>query len=61
MGAVEHLLVNDNLITDNRYEKVMEAVENQAGKIHIIHTDHEAGRKLKSLSGVAAILRFKIR
>mgnify|MGYP000308864827 CR=1 FL=1 len=61
MGAVEHLLVNDDLITDNRYEKVMEAVENQAGKIHIIHTDHEAGRKLKSLSGVAAILRFSIR
>ncbi len=60
MGAVKNLLVNDNLITDNRYEKVMEAVENQAGEIHIIHTDHEAGRKLKSLSGVAAILRFKI-
>lgn len=60
MGAVQDLLVNDNLITENRYEKVMEAVEDQAGEIHIIHTDHEAGRKLKSLSGVAAILRYEI-
>ncbi|MDY6770593.1 MAG: mRNA surveillance protein pelota [Candidatus Nanohaloarchaea archaeon] len=60
MGAVEDLLINDNLITENRYEKVMEEVENQAGEIHIIHTDHEAGRKLKSLSGIAAILRYKI-
>ncbi len=60
MGAVEHLLVNDHLITENRYEKVMEAVENQGGEIHIVHTDHEAGRKLKSLSGIAAILRYRI-
>ncbi len=61
IGAVQHLLVNDNLITEKRYEKVMEAVENQAGEIHIIHTDHEAGQKLKSLSGMAGILRFEIR
>ncbi|MDY6777415.1 MAG: mRNA surveillance protein pelota [Candidatus Nanohaloarchaea archaeon] len=60
MGAVEDLLVNDNLITEDRYEKVMEAVEEQAGEIHIIHTDHEAGQKLKSLSGMAAILRYEI-
>ncbi len=60
MGAIEKLLVNDHLITEKRYEKVMEAVENQAGEINIIHTDHEAGRKLKALSGVAAILRYRI-
>lgn len=60
MGAVEHLLINDELITDSRYETVMEAVENQAGDIHLIHTDHEAGRKLKSLSGIGAILRFPV-
>jgi len=60
MGAIEELLVNDTLITEKRYEKVMEAVEQQAGEINIIHTDHEAGRKLKSLGGMAAILRFRI-
>jgi protein pelota len=60
IGAVDQLLINDHLITEERYEKVMEAVENQAGEINIIHTDHEAGRKLKSLSGIAAILRYAL-
>ncbi|MCJ7450775.1 MAG: mRNA surveillance protein pelota [Candidatus Nanohaloarchaeota archaeon QJJ-9] len=60
IGAVEKLLINDDLITEERYEKVMEAVENQGGEINIIHTDHEAGRKLKSLSGVAAVLRYEM-
>jgi len=60
MGAVDDLLINDELITDTRYETVMEEVENQAGNIHLIHTDHEAGRKLKSLGGIAAILRFPV-
>lgn len=60
MGAIEDLLVNEELITDSRYEQVMEAVEDQAGEIHIIHTDHEAGRKLKSLDGIAALLRFPV-
>lgn len=60
MGAIEDLLINDNLVTENRYTKVMEAVEDQGGEIHMIHTDHEAGKKLKSLSGIAAILRFPV-
>jgi protein pelota len=65
--AVTKLLVTDELIhklrQENKYEEleqIMKKVENSKGEVHIISTNHEAGKKLKGLGGIGAILRYKI-
>ena len=65
--AVTKLLMTDELIhklrQENKYgqiEKMMRDVENSKGEVHIISIDHEAGKKLKGLGGIGAILRYKI-
>lgn len=62
-GAVETLLVCDNLIRINREqtEKIMQDVKTTRGNIHIINHGGEAGKQLNSLGGIAALLRFRIR
>jgi len=66
-GAVKTLLFTDKIIEKARekeqfseFEKLIDAVEQQKGEVHIISTEHEAGEKLESLGGIAALLRFKI-
>ena len=66
-GAVKILLFTDRVIEKARekekfgdFEKLIDAVEQQGGKVHIISTEHEAGEKLDALGGIAALLRFKI-
>jgi len=66
-GAVETLLVTDRLIQEmreqGRYEKldaVMRAVDSAKGSITIISSEHEGGKKLDGLGGIAAILRYRI-
>lgn len=66
-GAVKILLFTDKIIEKARekekfaeFEKLIDAVEQQGGSVHIISTEHEAGEKLDALGGIAALLRFKI-
>ena len=66
-GAIEKLLITDSLIhktrennTFNQLDSLMKSVDQQKGSIHLISSDHEAGKKLDGLTGIAAILRFKI-
>jgi len=66
-GAVKLLLFTDRVIEKSReldkfadFERLIDAVEQQGGEVHIISTDHEAGEKLDALGGIAALLRFKI-
>jgi protein pelota len=66
-GAVERLFVSDGFLQALRqgeeYAKIdslMRLVERTKGGILIISSDHEGGRKLDGLGGVAALLRFKI-
>ncbi len=66
-GAVIKLLVGDFLIQELRqqedYEKLdllMKQVDNLKGEIFIISDEHEGGKKLKGLGGVAALLRYKL-
>lgn len=58
MGAVETLLINDVLV--HQHEDLMEQVEQMNGTVQIVHEDHDAGKKLASLGGIAAILRYRI-
>ena len=66
-GAVRTLLITDSFIQqkriENKYEEIeetMKTVDNTQGDILIISSEHEAGRKLDGLGGIAAILRFKL-
>ena len=66
-GAVKTLLFTDRIIEKAReqekfseFEKLIDAVEQQGGEVHIISTDYEAGEKLDGLGGIAALLRFKL-
>ncbi|MBI2673154.1 mRNA surveillance protein pelota [Candidatus Woesearchaeota archaeon] len=67
-GAVEVLLVSDDLIKKLRekeeYEgldNLMKNVEAASGEIFIISVEHDAGKKLKGLGGIGAILRYKLK
>lgn len=59
-GAIEKLLVLDKLIRSQNLEKVMDLVENMAGEVMVISSEHEGGKQLESLGGLAAILRYPI-
>lgn len=58
MDAVEQLLINDVLV--HEYEELMERVEQTGGEVQIVHEDHDSGKKLSALGGIAAILRYRI-
>ncbi|MCH8329268.1 MAG: mRNA surveillance protein pelota [Nanoarchaeota archaeon] len=66
-GAVKTLLITDSFIqqkrAENKYEEIeetMKTVDNTKGDILIVSSEHEAGKKLDGLGGIAAILRYKI-
>lgn len=66
-GAVKTLLITDQFIQkmreQNKYreiEEIMKKVDNAKGDIIIVSSEHEAGKKLNGLGGIAAILRYKI-
>jgi protein pelota len=64
MGAVEKLVLADSMLresSDDQHlllEEIMKDVERKGGETMIVSTEHEAGTKLISLGGIAAILRF---
>lgn len=67
LGAIETLLITDEIIKkakeENKFEELdtlMKLVESTSGEIHLISTEHEAGKKLQGLTGIAAILRYKL-
>jgi protein pelota len=59
-GAVETLMVTNKMIRNKDIEAVLKDVEKAQGKVVIVSLKHEAGRKLTSLGGIGAILRYKI-
>ncbi len=63
-GAVEVLLVADEFLRKERekwdIDSLLEMAENSGGKVVIISTEFEPGKRLMALGGVAALLRFLI-
>lgn len=66
-GAVKILLVTDSYIRKMRekndfdkVEFVLKKADNMKGKIKIISSEHDGGKKLDGLGGIAAILRYRI-
>lgn len=66
LGAVEKLVVADTTIRDAdeqqrlRLEGLMREAERRRAAVTVISTEHEAGAKLLSLGGIAALLRFPL-
>ncbi|WP_456366136.1 mRNA surveillance protein pelota [Thermococcus sp.] len=63
-GAVETLLVLDELLKGEHREKIeelMDAVRYSRGEVIVVSSEHEGGEKLKALGGLAALLRFRVR
>jgi len=66
LGAVETLLITDVRLREAPNEErvamedLMRMVEEKGGRIVVVSTEHEAGIKLQSLGGIAALLRFPI-
>jgi protein pelota len=63
-GAIETLLITDELLRTEREGKYIDGflkdVEHSRGKIVVFSTEFEPGKKLESLGGIAAILRFQV-
>ena len=67
MAAVKVLVVVDSLIQklrqENKYEKlesIIKLADNTKAEIYIVSNEHDAGKKLEGLGGIAALLRYKI-
>jgi len=66
MGAIEKLIVADTMLRDAdeeqrlKLETLMRDVEHRQASVTVVSTEHEAGFKLLSLGGIAALLRFRI-
>jgi protein pelota len=59
-GAVEELMVIDNLLRKEDVEKIMNLVENLRGKVMVVSSEHEGGKQLTALGGMAALLRYPL-
>jgi protein pelota len=59
-GAIKILLVLDTKVRTAVSDKLLRSVEDSKGDFMIVSSMHEAGRRLESLGGVAAILRYKM-
>jgi protein pelota len=61
IGAVDKLLVADKLLRRDRagIDKLLEQARRTRGEVVVVSTEHDAGKQLLSLGGVAALLRFK--
>jgi protein pelota len=68
VGAVKELLLTDSFVQKSRsenfyntVENIMKKVDNAKGDVEIISSEHESGKRLDGLGGIAAILRFRLR
>lgn len=61
-GAVDHFLLSDEYLLKNRKqaEELLSLVERHGGKIHIISSKTESGKKLSGLGGISCLLRYRM-
>ena len=60
LGAVSELLILDTKVASENMGDAMDMVENMKGEVMVISSEHEGGKQLESLGGMAAILRYEI-
>ncbi len=66
-GAAKTLLITEKCIQHFRLtnhhqqlDQLLKTIESAQGKIHLISSEHDAGKKLDGLGGIAALLRYKL-
>ena len=65
-GAIDVCMLTDELFRSNsieerkKYIKLVEDIKSKSGEVLIFSTLHVSGERLKTLTGVAAILRFPL-
>lgn len=66
-GTISKLIISDKFMIDKRIEnkfhdieEIMKITDRMKGTIHIVSYEHEGGKKLHNLGGIAGILRYKI-
>ena len=65
IGAIENLLLTDEMMRKINHEKdknlldLLQKVEKNGGKITIMSTLHDSGKKIKGMGGMVALLRFR--
>ncbi len=66
-GAIKILLVTNKFLQQMRQEEkykdleyMMKLIEKNKGEIVIISDEHEGGKKLQGITGIGAILRYKL-
>ncbi|BDZ70496.1 mRNA surveillance protein pelota [Methanobacterium petrolearium] len=60
-GAIEELLVIDELLRKKDVERIMDMTENLGGKVMVISSEHDGGKQLSALGGLAALLRYALK
>ncbi len=60
LGAVSELLILDTKVASEDMGDAMDMVENMKGEVMVVSSEHEGGKQLESLGGMAAILRYEI-
>ena len=59
-GAVDRLLLTDTMVRTSKGEEMLNLSKQNNNNFTIINTINEAGKKLESIGGFAAFLRYKI-
>jgi protein pelota len=59
-GAINELLIVDKYLKNIEYEEITEKSRDQRAVVHVISSEHDAGKKLEGIGGIGATLRFKI-
>ncbi|HYK92580.1 MAG TPA: hypothetical protein VEY07_00870 [Thermoplasmata archaeon] len=57
-GALETLLVSEKLLRSKEVEPILDGARRSRAKVLVVREEGEAGRRLKSLGDVGAILRY---
>ena len=60
LGAVSQLLILDVNVAEDNMGDLMDMTENMKGEVMVISSEHDGGKQLESLGGMAAILRYEI-
>ncbi len=59
-GAVETLLVADSIVRRPEIDLLMEIAADSKARAVVLSTEAEAGKRLEGLTGIAALLKFKL-
>ncbi|CDG64391.1 MAG: protein pelota [Methanobacterium sp.] len=59
-GAIEELLVIDEFLREKDVENIMDLAENLGGKVMVLSSEHDGGKQLHALGGLAALLRYAL-